>query len=271
MDNDSLLSKENENHTENNVVGVVEDINQKIDDIQILLNNKQEKDIGKQKEIIAWVNEIKEIINAPVSEDEILKNLEKIYKNIQEENKNEKTATETNGGLKQNIKEIPIHPKTKQDAVDIIHTSERGIPMFVSNNMKKTAVNLGISIGEKDKPDEIIEKMKGRLKNTQKQENVSLLIIPEKKSEEENLIIKDEKGIHRKNIGESTQKDDEERVHELKKQIETLLNPKTEELPTEQINRRETTSEVLIMETKKVNNTPQKTRTVSDLLLAQLG
>ncbi len=111
MDNDSLLSKENENHTENNVVGVVEDINQKIDDIQILLNNKQEKDIGKQKEIIAWVNEIKEIINAPVSEDEILKNLEKIYKNIQEENKNEKTATETNGGLKQNIKEIPIHPK----------------------------------------------------------------------------------------------------------------------------------------------------------------
>lgn len=260
MDNDSSL-KDRTNPVENHGGDVVEKINQKIDDIQTLLNDKQEQDTDKNGEITAWAKEVESVIEMPIHEEEILKRLEEIYRKIQGE------AEET---TKEGSKEIPIHPKLKQDIVDIIHTSERGIPMFVSNNMKKTAGNLGIEIGEKDKPDDVIEKMKERLKNKTKQEDFSSTPVPEKIQQEEIPILSIQKEIEPEEIQETKQEDNDERVAEIKKQIESLLNPKREEIPVESVKIEEIIQEAPTV-AKEIIYTPQKTRTVSDLVLAKLG
>jgi len=217
----------------------------------LLLNKKQEQDTEKNDEITAWAKEVESVIEMPLPEDEILKHLEEIYRKIK------KREDET---IKEKSKEIPIHPKLKQDIVDIIHTSERGIPMFVSNNMKKTAENLGIAIGEKDKPDDVIEKMRDRLKNKTKQEDLSSVPIQKKIQQEEIPILSVQKEREPEEIPETKQEDNNERVAEIKKRIESLLNPKTEEIAPE-----------VPVVVREVSYTPQKIRTVSDLVLAKLG
>lgn len=229
MDNETLLKDQTlSRENRGNDIDIIESINQRIDDIQALLNEKQEGGENDQRKIASWTDEVIKIINTIDSEEKILRDLEEVYLKIQGKGGNRSADEQKTESIK-----IPIHPKTKETAIDIIHASERGIPMIISNNLKNTAGNLGIMIKEKDTPEEIIEKMKERLK----------------------------KGARRENPPEEIN-----RADEIKKQIDKILLPQQTETKKEEANNTPLKGE------RVGTTTPfTRTRTVSDLVLANLG
>jgi hypothetical protein len=162
---------------------VVAAINKKIDDIQLLLDSRTKKTNEKEnEEILLLAKRATVIIEGTLPEKEVLAQLGEIYEKIQKERGNEKEISVQESAVEQK-KNITAAPTPEQEAIDIIHSTERGgVPMFISNHTRKVANSLDITILPNETPNEVIEKFKRRLGN-----------MPEKTAKEEKLLAVNDK------------------------------------------------------------------------------
>jgi hypothetical protein len=185
-----------------------------------------------KKELETWGKEAVTIIEGDLPEEEILKKLEEIYQKItkeegadkgvapiveniattvqketttenppeQEEGKKEekedadkKTDSETENIPEPEKKENPTERTPEQEAEDIIHAAESGLPMFISGRTKRVVETLGMEILPTDKPNDVLEKLKNRLKNGPQPKILFGLAIPAKIPENKDVMPPSEK------------------------------------------------------------------------------
>lgn len=242
--------------------GIVAEINKEIDDIQSLLNEKlqqtEEKEEIEKNEKFA--KEASEIIQGQLTEGEILKKLKDLR---------EKIAFKQTDISKQEEKKAPELTKSEQEAADIVHSAERGVPLFVSNHIKKVAESLSIAILPIDTPDMVIEKFKRRLGYPLPEENKEHSFIPEKTATSPEETKENEKDILIPEPSQETEKEKDEKeqkkVAEIKKQLEKMIDSHKDipEVPAKKI------APVQI----KISNVPKKEtdKTISDLILSKLN
>ncbi|MFA5830273.1 MAG: hypothetical protein WC878_00410 [Candidatus Paceibacterota bacterium] len=66
---------------------------------------------------------------------------------------------------KKENEEDPTKTTPEQEAEDIIHAAERGLPLFIAGRTTRVAGDLGVEILPTDDPGSVLEKLKNRLKN----------------------------------------------------------------------------------------------------------
>ncbi|MCX6735696.1 MAG: hypothetical protein NTZ13_01275 [Candidatus Parcubacteria bacterium] len=249
---------------ENNEGDVVVEINKEIEDIQNLLNEKQKQteDTEEIEKNEALAKEAAEIIQGTFTEGEILAKLKNLHEKIAFK------QTETEEELETN--KAPEQTESEQEAVDIIHSAERGVLMFISNHTKKVAESLGVAILPTDTPNAVIEKFKRRLgyplpEETKEHSFISEKALPSSTETEKN---NQEETPHLQ-IPEQTQKEKEEKdlkkEAEIKKQLEKMIilhKDAPAVLPKK-----------IVPVQIKISNIPRKEtdKTISDLILSKLN
>ena len=253
---------------ENNEGDVVVEINKEIEDIQTLLNEKQKQteDIEEIEKNEAFAKEAAEIIQGPFTEGEILAKLKNLHEKI--------AFKQTETIEKPETKKAPEQTESEQEAADIIHSAERGVPMFISNHTKKVAESLGVAILATDTPNTVIENFKRRLGYPLPEGTKEHSFVPEKVSpsptetekntqQEETPLLQTPEQTQKEN--EENEEKDLKKAEEIKKQLEKMMSLH-KEVPA-------VLPKKIAPVQIKISNIPKKEtdKTISDLILSKLN